>query len=191
MPALDWSQCPAVESVPGRLSGAWVFRNTRMPVSTVFENLKAGASIEEIMDWYDVARDQILAVLELLRAAWILQCCQTPIWHPSMRILFDHNIPAPLAAFLQGHSVIKAKDAGWDTLDNGDLIAAAEQSGFEVLIAGDKNIRYQQNLRNRKIAIVVLSSPQWPAVQRKLEAVITAVNCAIPGAYISVEIPYD
>lgn len=64
MPALDWSQCPAVESVPGRLSGAWVFRNTRMPVSTVFENLKAGASIEEIMDWYDVARDQILAVLE-------------------------------------------------------------------------------------------------------------------------------
>jgi uncharacterized protein (DUF433 family) len=64
MPNLDWSQCPAVESVPGRLSGAWVFKDTRMPVSTVFENLEAGATIEEIMEWFDVTREQIVAVLE-------------------------------------------------------------------------------------------------------------------------------
>ena len=64
MPALDWSQCPAVESVPGKVSGAWVFRGTRMPVATVFENLEAGASIEEIMEWFDVTREQITAVLE-------------------------------------------------------------------------------------------------------------------------------
>ncbi len=64
MPTLDWSQCPAVESVPGRLSGAWVFKDTRMPVSTVFENLEAGATIDEIMDWFDVTREQIVAVLE-------------------------------------------------------------------------------------------------------------------------------
>ena len=51
MPVLDWSQCPAVESVPGKVSGAWVFKDTRMPVSLVFENLEAGATIEEIMDW--------------------------------------------------------------------------------------------------------------------------------------------
>jgi uncharacterized protein (DUF433 family) len=64
MPALDWSQCPAVESVPGKVSGAWVFRGTRMPVATVFENLEAGASIEEIMEWLDVTREQITAVLD-------------------------------------------------------------------------------------------------------------------------------
>ena len=64
MARIDWSQCPAVESIPGKVSGAWVFKNTRMPVSTVFENLESGASIEEIMEWFDVTREQITAVLE-------------------------------------------------------------------------------------------------------------------------------
>lgn len=62
--ALDWSQCPAVESVPGRLSGAWVLRDTRMPVSLIFENLEYGASIDEIIENYNVTREQIQAVLE-------------------------------------------------------------------------------------------------------------------------------
>jgi uncharacterized protein (DUF433 family) len=62
--ALDWSQCPAVESVPDRRSGAWVFRDTRMPVPTVFENLELGTSVEEIIEQYDVTREQIRAVLE-------------------------------------------------------------------------------------------------------------------------------
>ena len=62
--ALDWSQCSAVESIPGKVSGAWVFRGTRMPVATVFENLEAGASIEEITEWFDVTPEQINAVLE-------------------------------------------------------------------------------------------------------------------------------
>lgn len=61
---LDWSQCPAVESTPAKVSGAWVFRDTRMPVSIVFENLEAGASIDEIMDWFHLTRGQIVAVLE-------------------------------------------------------------------------------------------------------------------------------
>ncbi|MGA3041851.1 MAG: DUF433 domain-containing protein [Bryobacteraceae bacterium] len=61
---LDWSQCPAVESVPGRLGGAWVFRDTRMPVSAVFENLEAGATVEEIVEQFDITREQINAVLE-------------------------------------------------------------------------------------------------------------------------------
>lgn len=61
---LDWSQCPAVESVPGRRSGAWVFKDSRMPVSTVFENLEVGASIDEIIAQYDVTREQIQTVLE-------------------------------------------------------------------------------------------------------------------------------
>jgi uncharacterized protein (DUF433 family) len=64
MATLDWSQCPAVESVPGRLSGAWVFKDTRMPVSAVFENLEAGATIDEITEWFDVTREQVVAVIE-------------------------------------------------------------------------------------------------------------------------------
>ena len=64
MAALDWSQCSAVESVPGRLGGAWVFRDTRMPVSAVFENLEADASIDDIVEQFDISREQINAVLE-------------------------------------------------------------------------------------------------------------------------------
>lgn len=64
MASLDWSQCPAVESVPGRLSGAWVFRDTRIPVSIIFENLEYGASLDEIQDNYDVTLEQIQMVLD-------------------------------------------------------------------------------------------------------------------------------
>jgi uncharacterized protein (DUF433 family) len=64
MATLDWSQCPAVESIPGKVSGAWVFKNTRMPVSLVFENLEAGAAIDEIAEWFHLTQEQIIAVLE-------------------------------------------------------------------------------------------------------------------------------
>ena len=64
MATLDWSQCPAVESVPGRLSGAWVFRDTRMPVSAVFENLEAGATVDEITEWFSISKEQVIEVLE-------------------------------------------------------------------------------------------------------------------------------
>jgi len=65
MAALDWSQCSAVESVPGKVSGAWVLKGTRMPVSAIFENLEAGANLDDIMDWYDgLDREQVKAVIE-------------------------------------------------------------------------------------------------------------------------------
>jgi uncharacterized protein (DUF433 family) len=63
MATLDWSQCPTVEGVPGKVSGAWVFRGTLMPVATVFENLEAGASIDEIIEWFDITREQVTEVL--------------------------------------------------------------------------------------------------------------------------------
>src|SRR5437016_11668001 len=63
MASLDWSQCPAVESVPGKVSGAWVFRGTRMPVQTVFENLEAGMSVDEITEVFDVTAKEVKAVL--------------------------------------------------------------------------------------------------------------------------------
>ena len=64
MAVLDWSQCPLVESVPGRLNGAWVFRDTRMPVSAVFENLDAGTTVDQITEWFDISKDQVIEVLE-------------------------------------------------------------------------------------------------------------------------------
>jgi uncharacterized protein (DUF433 family) len=66
MATLDWSQCPAVESIPGKVSGAWVFKDTRMPVATVFENLEAGLTVEEVMEEFDVTREQVHAVLEFV-----------------------------------------------------------------------------------------------------------------------------
>ncbi len=84
MAALDWSQCPAVESVPGRLSGAWVFRDTRMPVSTVFLNLEAGATVEEIIEQFDVTREQINAVLEFAARSLEAAPVNVPAAHSSV-----------------------------------------------------------------------------------------------------------
>jgi uncharacterized protein (DUF433 family) len=65
MATLDWSQCPAVESIPGKVSGAWVLKGTRMPVSAIFENIEAGVSIDDIMEWFDgFDREQVKAVIE-------------------------------------------------------------------------------------------------------------------------------
>ena len=67
MASLDWSQCPAVESVPGKVSGAWVLRGTRMPVSVIFQNLEAGASLDDIMEWFEgLDREQVKAVIEFV-----------------------------------------------------------------------------------------------------------------------------
>jgi len=70
-----------------------------------------------------------------------------------MLIPFDHGTPAPLRAFLAGHTVKRTQDMGWDTLSNGELLDVAEQAGMEILLTTDKNIRYQQNLTGRKIAL--------------------------------------
>jgi uncharacterized protein (DUF433 family) len=77
MTTLDWSQCPAVESIPGKVSGAWVFKDTRMPVATVFENLEAGLSVEEVMEEFSVTREQINAVLHF--AAKSLEAFAPPV----------------------------------------------------------------------------------------------------------------
>jgi hypothetical protein len=106
-----------------------------------------------------------------------------------MLILFDHVTPRGIARFLSGHTVTKAKDRGWDTLTNGDLLAEAEQAGFDVLVTADKNMRYQQNLRGRRLALVVLSTPQWPLVRLHLEKIVAVVSAATPGSYAEVDIP--
>jgi len=107
-----------------------------------------------------------------------------------MRVLFDHATPAPLIRFLAEHSVTRAKDRGWDTLSNGDLLNAAEDAGFEVLVTTDKNIRFQQNLAERKIAIVVLGRGRWTLIKPYAAKVLEAINAAMPGGYIEVEMPH-
>jgi hypothetical protein len=107
-----------------------------------------------------------------------------------MRVLFDHGTPAPLQEFLgPDHEVRQAKAQGWDRFKNGELLTAAEAAGFEVLVTTDKNIRYQQNLATRTIAIVVLGNPQWPVLRRHVHLVISAVNAATTGSYAEIDIP--
>ena len=106
-----------------------------------------------------------------------------------MRILFDHVTPSGVARFLRGHTVTKARELGWDTLANGDLLVEAERAGFDVVLTADKNMRFQQNLRGRRIALVVLSTPQWPIVRLHGEKIAAAVNAGTPGSYTEVHFP--
>jgi hypothetical protein len=107
-----------------------------------------------------------------------------------MLILFDHGTPVPLIPFLEGHTVTKAKDAGWDQLVNGELLKAAEQAGFEVLLTTDKNMASQQDLKSRTIAIVVLGNSRWRIAQRYVREIAAIVNAATPGSFVEVDIPY-
>ena len=108
-----------------------------------------------------------------------------------MLILLDNNVPRGLARALTGHVVMEARDRGWATVKNGVLLSAAEEARFEVLVTADKNIRYQQNLEGRKIAIVVLTQLRWGLVRKMLTEIAAAVNAATPGSFVEVEIPYE
>jgi hypothetical protein len=105
-----------------------------------------------------------------------------------MLILLDQATPVPIRKFLPGHKVETAFERGWHTLKNGELLKAAEDAGFEVFITPDKNIRYQQNFNLRRIAIIVLGSPQWPVLRLHVERVVAAVNGATPASYTEVEV---
>ena len=105
-----------------------------------------------------------------------------------MRVLFDNGVPRGVSSALEGHIVEEARDRGWDRLMNGDLLDAAEAAGFEVFVTTDRNIRHQQNLSARKIAIVGLSKGSWPSIKRKLPEIATAVGSARSGEFIEVEI---
>ena len=107
-----------------------------------------------------------------------------------MKVLFDNGTPRPIAKDLAHHEVTFSRRRGWHELENGELIRTAEEAGFDVLITTDKNIRYQQNLKGRKIALVVLTNGQWPAVKPCIDRVVAAVDSCSPGGYIEVEIPY-
>jgi len=103
-----------------------------------------------------------------------------------MRVLFDQGTPVPLRAWFPLDTVRTAAQESWHTLSNGDLLTAAETAGFDVLLTTDKNLRYQQHLTGRTIAIVVLRAPQWPIEPRTCAQIAAAVCGATAGQYLEV-----
>jgi hypothetical protein len=105
-----------------------------------------------------------------------------------VKVLFDQGTPVPLRRHLRSHDVTTVYELAWTTLRNGDLIAQAEAGGFDVLITTDQNLKYQQNLSHRRLAVVVLLSTSWPKIQARVSAVAKAVDGATPGSYTEVTI---
>ena len=100
-----------------------------------------------------------------------------------MLVLFDHGTPKGLARSLSGRTIHTAQAKGWDTLSNGALLNAAEEAGFELLLTTDRRIRYQQNLRVRRIALVVLTgSTKWSRVRQHADRIAAVVASATPGS---------
>ena len=102
-----------------------------------------------------------------------------------MKILFDQGTPVPLRASLAAHEVRTAFEMAWSDLDNGELLAAAETS-FDVLITTDRNLRFQQNLAGRRLAILVLPTTSWPKIQGHIAEVSAALDTLRPGEYYEV-----
>lgn len=100
-----------------------------------------------------------------------------------MKVLFDHNVPKRLRSLLPGHLVKTSRELGWDTLRNGDLLNAAETNGFEAMVTGDKNMSFQQNLKGRKLALVVLADTDWPTLKQNPGPIVAALAEAIPGSF--------
>jgi len=103
-----------------------------------------------------------------------------------VKILFDQGTPAPLRRFLQTHEVITASEQGWGDISNGDLIAAAEQMGFEVLVTTDRNLQYQQNLKERNIAIAVILQSAWPILEKRAAEVSNAIAALMPIDFLEI-----
>lgn len=106
-----------------------------------------------------------------------------------MRILFDQGTPVPLRRFLTHHQVTTAYECGWARLKNGELLDNAEADGFDVLVTTDSNLKYQQNLASRRIAIIVLSTTSWPRIQASVADIVHAVDVAAPGSYAEAAVP--
>ena len=105
-----------------------------------------------------------------------------------MKILFDANTPAPLAAFLRRHQVTRVDELGWQGLENGELLDEAEQAGFDMLLTCDQNVRYQQNFAGRTLAVVILSSNHWPSSRVVADRIATAIDFVQPGQVLRLDI---
>ena len=100
-----------------------------------------------------------------------------------MKVFFDNNVPAPLRRDMPHHQVSTARQTGWASIVNGDLLREVEVGGFDVMVTGDKNIKHQQNLTGRRVALVVLGTIDWNVLRHHATAVVQAVDRATPGSY--------
>ena len=107
----------------------------------------------------------------------------------SRRLLFDRNIPDPLARHLTGFEIRRTQDEGWNTLKNGDLLDAAERAGFVAMLSADQNLRFQQSLTGRNLAIVVVSSPSWILLRNHVPSIQAALDAISPGGYAELRFP--
>ncbi len=99
-----------------------------------------------------------------------------------MRILFDQGTPVPLRRHLTGHEVATAYEMGWSAIKNGELLKSAEAQ-FKVLATTDQNLRYQQNLTGRRLAVLVLPTTSWPRIKAHVGEVVAALNTLRPGEF--------
>ena len=106
-----------------------------------------------------------------------------------MRVLFDQGTPVPLRALLTGHKVATVYELGWSQLQNGELLREAELAGYEVLVTTDQNLRYQQNVSGRTLAIAVLMAASWPRIERHGAQVAAQIALLAPGSYAEIHIP--
>ena len=106
-----------------------------------------------------------------------------------LRVLLDKSVPHGVRHFIDQHQVETVEDRGWGRISNGELIQAAESAEFDVVITADQNIVYQQNLRGRKIALLVLGSNIWPIVRNHAVEIASQVDATKPGGYIFLEMP--
>ncbi len=104
-----------------------------------------------------------------------------------MRVLFDQGTPAPLRDYLRGHEVVTAFEIGWSELSNGELLAQAEEQ-FDVFVTTDQQLRHQQNLEDRRIAILVLPSANWIRLKPRAETIAATVSSMRPGSYIELKL---
>lgn len=106
-----------------------------------------------------------------------------------LRILLDQNAPLGFRRAFRQHEIIHADELGWGRLRNGDLIRAAEEAGIVIMITCDRNVRYQQNLEGRRIALIELSGGGWPTIRNHLDRVLAAIEAAQPGSYTVIPMP--
>ena len=105
-----------------------------------------------------------------------------------MRILFDQGVPAPLRRLLSGHEVDTTFERGWSGLGNGVLLDRAESDGYQILVTTDQNLRHQQNLAGRQLAIMVLLAASWPRIERRVDVIRAVVERIQPGQYMEIPI---
>jgi predicted nuclease of predicted toxin-antitoxin system len=105
-----------------------------------------------------------------------------------VKVLFDANTPAPLARYLRKHQVTRADELGWQGLENGALLDVAEQAGFDVLLTCDQNVRHQQNLTGRRLAVVILSTNHWPSLRQVAARIATSLDFVQVGLVVKIDI---